>query len=585
MSKTIFFLIVNLFPALCFAQRQDNAWLSGFSGGIQFPLNDLYGVTMLDFRDTVFPRVITQQENDINFSATDASICDSSGNLLFYTNGEVIYNWKHQLMENGDSLNDWDGGGIRAPQGALILPWPSHPGKYYMIYIESYLPNGIGPRKDRTSVNLIDMHQNNGLGRVVEKKTVLWNETTEWGHLAAAKHSNGRDWWILLPIPDTKSYYRFLLTRKGIEYKYLQSGSVTLTGGLGTAAFSPDGKKYARSFGKYVGQPEEAIVYDFDRRNGTLSNPKKTVMPCISFGSSAAFSPDSRLLYVFCNETVWQYDLSSSDPFSTGIAVAEYDGFISDGFNGTNFFIAQPAPDGRIYIASTGATRYLHYINFPNRRGKDCQMIQRGIELAVNNRHSLPNYPHFRLGPVDDNLGDSLGLDNHPLCNFRWEREDTLGSPLRVTFTDLSSYEPAQWRWDFGDGTASQDTSPVHEYAKPGVYEVCLIVSNPYSADTFCQTLHLGVSSTAEAEAFYPVQVSPNPFSDRLRVAFASPPGRPGGAATFRVFDLTGRTVTQRRLAQGLNEIEAGDWPPGMYFWSADVGEASLKSGKAVKIE
>lgn len=554
--------------------------MSGFSGGTQFPLDDRFGVTMLDFRDTVFPRIITQQENDINFSATDASICDSSGNLLFYTNGEVIYNWKHQLMDNGDSLSDWDGAGIRAPQGALILPWPGHPDKYYMIYTESYRSNS-GQIKDRTSYNLIDMHQNNGLGKVIEKKVILINEVIEWGQISATKHSNGRDWWVLLPIIESGAYHRFLLNGKGIVYKYTQSGGVYLKGDLGMAVFSPNGKKYARTFTSYIDQPAEAVVYNFDRRNGTLSNPKKTVMPCLSFGSGVAFSPDSRLLYVFCNETAWQYDLSSSDPFSTGIVVAEYDGFISDGLNGTDFFLAQPAPDGRIYIASTGSTRYLHYINFPNRRGKDCQMLQRGIELVVNNRHSLPNYPYFRLGPMDDNLGDSLGLDNHPLSNFRWEQEDTL-SPLRVTFTDLSSYEPAEWRWDFGDGTSSQDTSPVHEYAKPGVYEVCLIVSNQYSADTFCQVLHLGVSSgVGEPALGAAVRVWPNPVRERVYVSL----GIPLAGASVRVFDLAGRTVAQQWLALGLNEIGAEDWPPGMYFWEVGADGTRLGAGKVVKQE
>src|SRR5690606_2847439 len=106
---------------------------------------------------------------------------------------------------------------------------------------------------------------------------------------------------------------------------------------------------------------------------------------------------------------------------------------------------------------------------------------------------------------------DTLGFDNHPLCNWRWEQEDTL-SPLQVTFTDLSSYEPATWHWDFGDGTGSQDTSPVHIYTENGIYHVCLVVSNQYSSDTLCRVLQLGVSATHNTMLQSHINVAPNPF-------------------------------------------------------------------------
>lgn len=48
--------------------------------------------------------------------------------------------------------------------------------------------------------------------------------------------------------------------------------------------------------------------------------------------------------------------------------------------------------------------------------------------------------------------------------------------------------------WDFGDGTTSVSTSPVHSFAQPGSYTVTLISSNPASCnkvDTFTQTISL----------------------------------------------------------------------------------------------
>lgn len=47
-----------------------------------------------------------------------------------------------------------------------------------------------------------------------------------------------------------------------------------------------------------------------------------------------------------------------------------------------------------------------------------------------------------------------------------------------VIFTDLSSGEPNDWSWAFGDGATSTDQNPVHCYDADGTYAVSLTVSN-----------------------------------------------------------------------------------------------------------
>jgi beta propeller repeat protein len=61
---------------------------------------------------------------------------------------------------------------------------------------------------------------------------------------------------------------------------------------------------------------------------------------------------------------------------------------------------------------------------------------------------------------------------------------DTFGNaPLAVQFTDLSSGSLGTWWWKFGDGSESNDPSPVHNYTGPGLYSVTLTVSTPYCRD------------------------------------------------------------------------------------------------------
>lgn len=53
-------------------------------------------------------------------------------------------------------------------------------------------------------------------------------------------------------------------------------------------------------------------------------------------------------------------------------------------------------------------------------------------------------------------------------------------------FTDQSLNDPDSWLWDFGDGNTSTEQNPVHTYAAPGTYTVCLAVSNSAGSDTTC---------------------------------------------------------------------------------------------------
>ncbi len=48
--------------------------------------------------------------------------------------------------------------------------------------------------------------------------------------------------------------------------------------------------------------------------------------------------------------------------------------------------------------------------------------------------------------------------------------------PLEVTFSGSSTGSPSRWSWAFGDGTFSDEKTPVHSYSEPGEYPVRLTV-------------------------------------------------------------------------------------------------------------
>ncbi len=63
-----------------------------------------------------------------------------------------------------------------------------------------------------------------------------------------------------------------------------------------------------------------------------------------------------------------------------------------------------------------------------------------------------------------------------------------------VQFADSSDNLPQTWAWDFGDGTSSNEPSPLHNYSSTGTYTVSLIVSNNFGSDTLIKTSYVVVS-------------------------------------------------------------------------------------------
>ena len=82
-----------------------------------------------------------------------------------------------------------------------------------------------------------------------------------------------------------------------------------------------------------------------------------------------------------------------------------------------------------------------------------------------------------------------------PMALFEYEVND-----LTVTFMDLSEIinevELDTWLWNFGDGSTSSNSAPVHTYSQGGTYEVSLTVTNIYGLESepHTETIQLGSS-------------------------------------------------------------------------------------------
>ncbi|MEL6851748.1 MAG: PKD domain-containing protein, partial [Bacteroidota bacterium] len=81
----------------------------------------------------------------------------------------------------------------------------------------------------------------------------------------------------------------------------------------------------------------------------------------------------------------------------------------------------------------------------------------------------------------------SLGVEAFAIPQANFVASDTLGcAPDDIRFTDLSTSQPVQWAWKFGDGDTSTQSQPLHTYAQEGIYTVSLEVTDIHG----CQDQH-----------------------------------------------------------------------------------------------
>ena len=577
MSRCAISVIFCLFYCIAACQFPDTKWVLGYAGGEGIEV-DSFGLTILDFEANQL-QLSEELEVDYWHGVNNTSI-SSADSLLYYFNGLRIFDGSHNLVLNGDDMYVGESSnGYSIPQGSLILPRPgSNNDEYYLITTHADWNEDVqGSTGAQLQYSIIRRDLLGNESEIILKNQLLIQDTVAGGQLTCTKHGNGRDWWILWRYWDSNIFIRFLLSPEGLHrFPDLEVGSPTPSG-LGQAVFSPDGSKYglfntiSSTVGVYVN------IYDFDRCDGSLSNQVEIHFPHDGGAGGASISPNSRFLYIPSLTKIYQYDLWADDIENSRITVANYDGFLSP-FVPATFYLGQLARDGKIYVSSPNGVMSLTRIEYPDRLGQACSVNQHAIQLPVFSAFGIPNFPNHRLGPLDGSSCDTLGIDNIPLSNFRVDQSDE--NYLSFYFQDLSAYEPTVWSWTFGDGTASQDTSPVHLYQEAGTYQVCLRVINENGSHISCQTIEVGTVNVDDIEQAITIELFPNPFQQQFSIVFNDYYPR---QASVSFFNATGRQVHTQQIFRGWNTVDGVNWPAGIYFYEVWDGAVKLAQGKVVK--
>src|SRR6186713_1424963 len=157
MKKQLLYLTF-LISITAAAQKENNMWYFGKNAGLDF--------------NSGAPVPLTNSA--MNTWEGSASVADPvTGNLLFYTNGEFVWNSNHNLMPNGNGL--W--GQYSSCQSSLIVPVPGNSTNYYVFTTDA--ATGGFPNAGMMAYSIVDMSLAGGLGDVTVKNVALFDTTTE----------------------------------------------------------------------------------------------------------------------------------------------------------------------------------------------------------------------------------------------------------------------------------------------------------------------------------------------------------------------------------------------------------------------
>ncbi len=429
------------------AQREAANWYFGTFAGLDF--NSGTPVPLFDGQ-------IKTVEGCESFS-------DSDGNLLFYTEGNSVWNRRHEVMPNGTGL----GGSFSTTQSALVVPNPAATTIYYVFTPDDALAYRLGSPSG-FNFSIVNMALQGGLGDVTSKNTTLLPEGSE--KVSAVRGPTGDYYWVVTHLRDR--FYSYRVDASGVNTTPVVSvvgpnidGNNNIRGAL---KISPDGGKLAVAH--TILEPEYAsslYLFDFNTTTGRVSNGQSLSGNRTYYG--VEFSSNSSKLYssgmtisrdngetVLANLQIVQFDLQQPNILDSEYVVHTFEAGIGNEISGS----LQIAIDKKIYHAVPNSN--LSVIRTPNLDGINCDFREFGVDLG--DRSATYGLPPF----IQSFFETIVTIEN--FCEG-----DT------TTFTTDSTGNVTSMHWDFGDpasGAANTSTllNPVHVFSAPGTYTVTIEV-------------------------------------------------------------------------------------------------------------
>ncbi|MCK5822155.1 MAG: hypothetical protein KAH17_09715, partial [Bacteroidales bacterium] len=440
------------------AQKEGDIWYFGNQAGLDFS------------GDYPFPLTNSQ----MNAPAGCTSIADSSGNLLFYSNGSTVWNQNHEILINGTGLF----GDSLATMSANILPYPGDSTKYYLFTNRRY------PGADSSYYGghfyLLDFSVNH-LGRIRQElsshtpdEAMTPLATEKFMAIPYGKNAdstNGKaGYWILTHQIQSNNFIIYQLDTTLREFGVFQAGSNNSTSTSGYLKANRQGSQFALACWKWV------QIFDFNNKTGEIKyrfhlygddgKHRNTYQNRI-YGLE--FSPSGKYLFGTGIEDgiIYRWEVTRNNTRDVRKST-KYIREFPDGKYGA----LQLAPDGKIYVAKKGHD-HLGVIQSPDRsfsRFKD-----NGVRL-IDTDTGLGGISQMGL-PV--NLPASWKLPEFQILHT------CLGDTTMLYFTDTVGYRDTASYAIYKKGNLQPDTiirarsthEALYRFPETGDYKIILRIN------------------------------------------------------------------------------------------------------------
>ncbi len=448
MKKVYFiFIFLVLIFNYSLAQKEATNWYFGQNAGLNFssgaPVADTNG--------------------SLSTLEGCATISDTNGNLLFYTDGTTVWNRNHIVMPSGFPLE----GDSSSSQSAIIVPKPSAINIYYIFTVDwSGGDRGL-------NYYTVDMTLNGGLGDVVGLNNIptptnlLTSPTSE--KITAVKVFNEDAFWVI--SLRLGSFSAFKVDASGVNTKsIISSGFIVQEDLRGYLKVSPDGSTLVSA-----NMTTGTVMYDFDAANGVVTNERELdLMGQPGYG--VEFSALSKKLYISTGNFAEEEQAVTEMLFQFTIDISNR---TAENINATRVLLyeyensraaLQIGLDGKIY-RNIDRSSFLGVITNPDGDGVAANYLHNAISLG--DKISTQGLPPF----IQSFFIATIGTEN--IC---------FGD---VTNFTINSNEPIlSITWDFGDGSpTSTELNPTHVYAAAGDYTISATVTTADETKTVTQVI------------------------------------------------------------------------------------------------
>jgi uncharacterized protein (TIGR02145 family) len=499
MKDRIIISLLLVLPILSFSQGEFNIWYFGIHAGMTFNLGD--------------PVALPPNPMSQGGSIVGATVSDSSGNVLFYSDGRNVWNRNNNVMPNGSGLM----GGQTTCQPIMAVQDITNANIYYIftVFRRPFVWESI----IGLHYSVLDMQLDGGLGDIISgmKNIPLPMGDSALGQLTAIRHQNNRDVWVVtLKHGGTEKYLSYLINSSGLNTTPIVSTS-NLKNSLRWVPSGVSSNIRISPNGLYVVCTDSLTEISlFDPSTGIVT-PKFTFMPVSGGGLGKEFSIDSRYLYISASgiapvlDPIIQYDMSNLDSLSfiqSQVILED-----STGWN------LQMAPNGKIYVTQSSSNDSLNVINNPSSPGVTCNYQTNAFDLEGNPHYfCLPQFLQ-RYKAYLHHSSAQCQNDSIRFSNDIWPPPDSI-------------------HWDFGDpasGAANYSNllEPAHLFSGPGSFTVEMWVR------------HID-KRTDTAWAVINIQPSPNPELGNDTTACS------GDSVTFDAGSCSTCTYQWRNLLTGL---------------------------------